>query len=271
MATGSNLLQPKLKDKVAIVTGGCLGIGRGCVDAFVEQGAKVVVFDIEDEEGAKMTATSPNNVGGEIYYIRCDVRDEQNIKKAIESAVEKYGRIDSLVNNAGTHPPSKTIDEFSSDDFRQLFDLNLMSVFLCCKYALPYLRKNKGSSITNIASVAGGYGQDEAVTYCATKGGVIAFSKGLALDEGKHGVRVNAISPGATLTPMYKAWADTQGEYSDLEAVLKEASTYNILRRIGDPREIGEAALFLATGGTYVTGIDMTVSGGMEVGYGKRL
>lgn len=261
----------KLKDKVVIVTGGCKGIGRGCVDVFVEQGGKVVAFDIEDEIGAEIDSTSsPNSTGGEIHYIRCDVRVEDNIKEAVKATVEKYGRIDCLVNNAGWHPPAKTIDDFTSDEFKQLFDLNLLSIFRCCKYALPHLRKTKGS-IINIASIAGGHGQDEAVTYCATKAGIIGLSKGLALDEGKHGVRVNAISPGATLTPMYKSWAATQGDYADLNAVLKEASTYNILGRIGDPREIGEACLFLATGATYVTGIDLPVSGGMEVGYGKRL
>lgn len=261
----------KLKNKVAIVTGGCKGIGRGCVDVFVEQGGKVVIFDIEDAIGAEIDSTGkPNSVGGEIHYIRCDVRDEENIKSAIKLAVEKYGKIDCLVNNAGWHPPAKKIDDFTTEEFRQLFDLNLMSVFTCCKYALPHIRKTKGS-VVNISSIAGGYGQDEAVTYCATKGGVIALTKGLALDEGKHGVRVNVISPGAVLTPMYKSWAATQGQYADLDAVLKEASTYNILSRIGDPREIGEACLFLATGGTYMTGAELPVSGGMEVGYGHRL
>lgn len=250
----------RFKDKVAIVTGGCKGIGRGCVDVLVENGGKVAVFDIDDSIGNTMEPDGP----GEVFYIHCDMTKEDQIKAAVEATVAKYEKIDCLVNNAGWHPPPKTIDGFSSEEFRKLLDLNLIGYFLACKYALPYIRQTKGSVI-NIASGAFTLGQPDSVTYVATKGGVVGLTRALATDEGKHGVRVNAISPGCVWTPLFAEWAKNVDK-EELEKITK----ISILDRFGEPREIGQACLFLAVEATYTTGADISCTAGMDRGYGFK-
>src|SRR5438093_11184256 len=161
------------KDKVVIITGGSHGIGEGCVQAFVAAGAKVV-FCARSEPDGKRLAMEVNASGpGEAQFIRCDVSRIEEIPHLIEEAVTRHGRLDCLINNAGWHPPHKPIDEFSLDDFRNLIELNVIAVFAGCKFALPHLRKTRGS-IVNISSLVAELGQEFATTYCATKGAVSA-------------------------------------------------------------------------------------------------
>ncbi|XP_053381555.1 17-beta-hydroxysteroid dehydrogenase 14-like isoform X2 [Mercenaria mercenaria] len=174
----------RFKDKVAIVTGGCCGIGRGCADVLADHGGQVVVLDVNDEVGTKLNHTN-------MHYIRCDMTKEDEIKNVIEEVVRKYGKIDCLVNNVGGHPGYTNIDELSVQSFKDLLNLNLVSYFTASKYALPHLRKTKGS-IVNITSISGHAGTANSPSYCATKGGGISLTKALAIDEAKHGVRVNA-------------------------------------------------------------------------------
>src|SRR5207249_1959168 len=132
-----------------------------------------------------------NQLGkGEAVFIKCDVSKTDEIQNLIDQTVEKFGRIDCLINNAGWHPPHKPIDEFSVEEFRDLLDLNLVSVFAACKFALPHIRKTKGN-IINMSSLVGTIGQVGATTYIATKGGITALTKALAVDEAAYGIRVN--------------------------------------------------------------------------------
>src|SRR5262249_9649722 len=137
----------------------------------------------------------------------CDVRRTEDIQNFIDTAVSRYGRIDCLINNAGWHPPHKPIDEFSVDELRELMDLNVVSVFAACKYALPWLRRSKGN-IINIASLVATIGQHYATTYAATKGAITAFTKALAIEEAPNEVRVNSVSPGNIYTPLWQEAID---------------------------------------------------------------
>ncbi|XP_064634390.1 17-beta-hydroxysteroid dehydrogenase 14-like [Lineus longissimus] len=253
----------RYKDKVAIVTGGSKGIGEGCVRVFVRHGAKVVFCSRGENEGRQLEEVVNKTGPGESLYVKCDISKEDEIKNLIDTTVEKYGRIDCLINNAGWHPPFTRIDDFSADDFRSLLNLNLVSYFIAGKYALPHLRKTKGN-IINMSSLVGQLGQLGSSTYVATKGGISALTRALAVDEAEHEVRVNTVSPGNVWTPL---WNDASKD-SDDPAMMKEAGAdAQLLGRFGTIEETGELCLFLAAEGTFITGIDVPFSGGAELGY----
>jgi len=190
--------------KVTIVTGGSKGIGEGCVRVFAAAGSKVVFCSRGADDGKALEAEVNATGVGEAAFVKCDVTKPEDIQRLIDFAVEKYGRIDCLINNAGAHPDHRPIDGFSVEDFQALLNLNLVSYFAASKYALPHLRKVKGN-IINMSSLVGKIGQVGAVTYCATKGGIDAFSRALAVDEAQFDVRVNTVSPGNVWTPMWAA------------------------------------------------------------------
>lgn len=256
----------RYRDKVTIVTGGSTGIGKGCVQVFVKHGSKVV-FCARGEAAGRALESEVNAAGpGVATFIQCDVTKEEQIKNVIDKTVEKYGRIDCLINNAGQHPPKTAIDDITADDFRRLLDINLVSYFLFAKYALPHLRKTEGN-IINDTSLVAQIGQPGAVTYVATKGGITAFTKALAIDEAKHNVRVNAFSPGNVWTPM---WEEETKQYSDPESAKKSGADCQLNGRFGTIEEAGLLCLFLATDATFCTGIDINLSGGAELSYGVK-
>jgi NAD(P)-dependent dehydrogenase (short-subunit alcohol dehydrogenase family) len=253
-------------DKVVIVTGGSKGIGEGCVRAFVEAGAKVV-FCARDEAAGQALAREVGARGpGEAVFIRCDVSREAEVERLVDATVERYGRLDCLVNNAGWHPPHRPIDDFTPTEFRELFELNVMSLFVACRRALPHLRKTRGN-IVNMSSLVGAMGQLHATTYVATKGAITAFTKALAVDEAEHGVRVNSISPGNIYTPLWQEAIDAAG---DPAACRADGEAAQPLGRMGTIEEAGRLALFLAAEATFTTGVDHIQSGGAELGYGRK-
>jgi NAD(P)-dependent dehydrogenase (short-subunit alcohol dehydrogenase family) len=251
-------------DKVVIVTGGTKGIGLGCVCAFLDAGAKVVFCSRKQDEGESLASELSSR--GDAYFVRCDVSKPDEVKNLIDRAVEKYGRIDCLINNAGWHPPHRTIDEFTVDEFRDVLDLNLVSIFAACKYALPYIRETKGN-IINMSSLVGGMGQLYAVTYVASKGAITAFTKALAIDEALHGVRVNSVSPGNIYTPL---WQEAIDASDDPEQARSDGDAAQLLGRMGSIEEAGRLCLFIAAEATFTTGVDHIISGGAELGYGRK-
>jgi len=233
-------VRARYKDKVVIVTGGTKGIGLGCVRVFVEEGGSTVLF------------CARNVTEG----------------KAVEAAVNarRRGRIDCLINNAGWHPPHKPIDDFSVQDFRDLLELNLVSMFAACKFALPHLRNVKGNVI-NMSSLVGSMGQLHATTYVATKGAITAFTKALAVDEAAHEVRVNCVSPGNVYTPL---WQEAIDASADPAATRAAGDAAQLLGRMGTIEEAGRLCLYLAADATFTTGVDHILSGGAELAYGRK-
>ncbi len=253
-------------DKVVIITGGSHGIGEGCVRAFVAAGAKVVFCARNDRDGERLAAEVNASGPGEAQFIRCDVSKVEEIQSLIDETVERFDRIDCLINNAGWHPPNKPIDEFSIDDFRGLLDLNLVSIFAACKLALPHLRRAQGN-IINLSSLVGAIGQLHATTYVATKGAITAFTKALAIDEAEHGVRVNSVSPGNVYTPLWQEAIDADPDPDECRA---EGEAAQLLGRMGTIEEVGKLCLFIASEATFTTGVDHVISGGAELGYGRK-
>jgi NAD(P)-dependent dehydrogenase (short-subunit alcohol dehydrogenase family) len=252
------------RDKVVIVTGGTKGIGEGCVRAFLEAGAKVVFCARRQDEGDELAAELGSK--GEAAFIKCDVSNEDETRDLIDKTVEEFGRIDCLVNNAGWHPPHKPIDDFSTQEFRSLLDTNLVSIFAACKYALPHLRKTRGN-IINMSSLVGTMGQLHAVTYVASKGAITAFTKALAIDEAEHGVRVNSVSPGNIYTPLWQIAIDVADDPAKARA---EGDAAQLMGRMGTIEETGRLCVFIASEATFTTGVDHIISGGAELGYGRK-
>eukprot|EP00042_Codosiga_hollandica_P034825 m.249640 g.249640 ORF g.249640 m.249640 type:complete len:239 (-) comp54501_c0_seq1:45-761(-) len=231
--------------RVVIITGGSKGIGEGCVRVFFREGA----------HGA-----------GTVTFVRADVNKAADLQHLVDTTVAKFGRIDCLINNAGWHPNPGSIDDFTADDLESLFHLNVTSAFVMCKLCLPHLRKVQGN-IINMSSLVGSLGQAQAVTYSATKGALIAFTKSLAIDEAKHNVRVNVVSPGNIWTPLWKSWAEGEANF---EQAVDSGDQVQVMRRKGTIQECGELCLFLAAEATFTTGVDHIISGGAEIGYGKK-
>ena len=253
-------------DQVVIITGGSKGIGAGCVRAFVAAGARVVFCARAEQIGQSM-ANEVNQLGpGEAHFVRCDISKVDEIQQLVETTVARHGRLDCLINNAGWHPPHRPIDDFSIAEFRDLLELNLVGMFAACKFALPHLRQTQGN-IINISSLVGVMGQLYATTYVATKGAVTAFTKALAIDEAERGVRVNSVSPGNIYTPL---WQEAIDAASDPGGCRTEGEAAQLLGRMGTIDEAGKLCLFIAADATFTTGVDHIISGGAELGYGRK-
>ena len=252
--------------KVTIVTGGSQGIGEGCVRVFAEAGSTVVFCARGEKDGRTLERKVNAGLPGRALFLRCDVSKEAEVRALVDETVSRYGRIDCLVNNAGWHPPHKPIDDFTAQDLRDLLELNLVSMFVACQQALPYLRKAQGN-IINLSSLVGAMGQLHATTYVATKGAITAFSKALAIDEAANGVRVNSVSPGNVWTPLWKQAVDASPNAAKTRT---DGDAAQLVGRMGTIEEAGRLCLFLAAHATFTTGVDHILSGGAELGYGRK-
>lgn len=262
----TSLLYP---EKVVIITGGSSGIGKGCAQEFVKAGSHVVICCNNEAEGTAVVASLQGEIrgpSGEASFVYCDVRSSDDIRNLIETTISRYDRIDCLINNAGWHPPHKPIDDFSVEEFRELLDLNLVSIFSACKFALPHLRQTRGN-IINMASLVASMGQYHATTYVATKGAITGFTKALAIDEAPHGVRVNSVSPGNIYTPLWQEAIDAAPDPLQYRAAGEGAQ---LLGRMGSAEEVGRLCLFIACAATFTTGVDHIISGGAELGYAQK-
>lgn len=251
-----------LKEKVAIVTGAAKGIGKGCATVMAQAGASVAIIDL-DEAAALALADELTATGVAALALRCDVSSSGEVQTMIDTVVAKFGGLDILVNNAGYHI-SKTIEATSEQEWDYILRNNLKSVFLCSKFAIPHLRRRKGC-IVNMSSMVGLVGQTNAGAYSASKGGIIAMTKGMALDFANDGIRVNCICPGWVQTPLVEDWFRQQ---PDPEAARKYIFGVHPLGRIATPEEVGRAVLFLASeAAAFVTGVALPVDGALTLGY----
>jgi NAD(P)-dependent dehydrogenase (short-subunit alcohol dehydrogenase family) len=255
-------------DKVTIVTGGTMGIGEGCARVFVRAGAPVIICARNQERGRAIAETIAEEEKGTCHFVQCDVTKPDEIEAVINETIKLLDRLDCLINNAGWHPPHIPIDDISIEDFKALLELNLVSYFAASKFALPYLRKTKGS-IINMSSLVGTIGQEFATIYVATKGGITAFTKALAVDEARNGVRVNVVAPGVIATPLAKSFVESK---PDPQQVQDTINSWQWNGRVGTIEEVGEACLFLAGDGAgFITGGELIVSGGAELAYGIKM
>lgn len=253
----------KLQGKVAIITGGSKGIGLGCGRVFAKHGCKVVLA-ARGEEAGKQAEKEIAGLGGTVWFVSTDVTREADMQAAIAAAIDRFGRLDCIVNNAGWHPPAMTIDQTSLADFEQLLRLNLTSTFLGCKLAVPHLRKTRGT-IINMSSEVALIGQAQAPAYVSTKAGQLGLTRGLALDLAKEGIRVNAVCPAGVLTPLMREWAESQ---YDPRAALASVDSWHPLGRMATIDEIGEVCAFLASDeAASITGQVICPDGGAALGY----
>ena len=256
-------IEEEMKGKVAVITGANTGIGFGCAKVFSEAGMNVVMAARRKEKG-EAAAAELNAAGkGECTFFQCDVSDPDQVKALIDFAVEKYVRLDTMVNNAGYNPIHMDACDMSIESYQRVLATNLMGEFYGCKFAIPHLRKTKGS-IINMSSILSKVGQEQTACYSSTKGGINSMTQTIAIEEARHGVRVNAICPGHIMTEIvYKEME----RVADPEAYLDRCNHYSWLGRGGQPEEVGTAALFLASSWAgYITGVTLNVSGGMEFG-----
>jgi len=253
----------KLQDKVAIITGGTKGIGLGCARVFAQHGCAVVLAARGEEDG-RQAEKALTEAGHRAQFVRCDVTSEEDMQALIGVAIETHDRLDCMVNNAGWHPPSTSIDDTSVDEYERLLRLNLTSTFMGCKFAVPHLRQTRGS-IINMSSEVAVIGQGLAPSYVSTKAGQLGLTRALALDLAPDGVRVNAVCPAGVMTPLMQEWADT--EY-DPQAALEMVDSWHPLGRMATAEEIGEVCAFLASGeASFVTGQTVCPDGGAMLGY----
>lgn len=253
----------KLQGKVAVVTGGSKGIGLGCCRVFVRHGCGVVLAARGEEEGRRVEQEL-TAAGGQALFVPCDVTREEDLSRLVEITVDRFGRLDCLVNNAGWHPPAMGIEQTSLAEFERLLRLNLTSTFLASKAAIPHLRRSRGC-IINMSSEVALIGQAQAPAYVTTKAGQLGLTRALALDLAPDGVRVNAVCPAGVMTPLMQEWANTQ---YDPDAALEMVDSWHPLGRMATIEEIGEVCAFLASNEAgFVTGQTICPDGGAMLGY----
>jgi 3-oxoacyl-[acyl-carrier protein] reductase len=256
-----------LKDKVAVVTGSAGGIGKCIVQVYLENGAKVVVADVKDDEGQK-TVTELSRLG-ECKYVHCDVSDRRSVEALVAETLKRFGRIDILVNNAGVniHPKRRTtIDEFPEDEWHKILAVDLTGVFHCSQLVSREMIKRKSGRIINIGSVFGGVPARQQIAYVAAKAGVHNMTGGMAMELAPHGITVNAVAPGSTLTEGTRTlfYGDDAAQKAFRERMLSHVP----LGKPGDGSDIANAVLFLSgEESRYITGHVLTVDGGWTCGY----
>jgi NAD(P)-dependent dehydrogenase (short-subunit alcohol dehydrogenase family) len=248
----------RLDGRVAVVTGGCSGIGLATVRRFAEEGATVVIGDLDDSAGERVA----EEVGG--AYVHCDVTDADEVNRLFATAKERFGSVDVAFNNAGISPPEDdSILTTDLDAWRKVQEVNLTSVYLCCKAALPYMLEQKRGSIINTASFVAVMGAATSqISYTASKGGVLSMSRELGVQFAREGVRVNALCPGPVNTPLLQELFAKDPERAARRMV------HIPVGRFAEPAEIANAVLFLASDeSSFITASQFLVDGGIAGAY----
>ncbi|KAL2503111.1 Short-chain dehydrogenase reductase 2a [Forsythia ovata] len=252
----------RLEGKVAVITGGASGIGESTARLFVQHGAKVIIADVQD----KLGQTVCNNIGSPevISYVHCDVTSDSDVQNAVDMAVSKYGKLDIMFGNAAiTGKGDPTILATEYEDFRRVFDVNVFGVFSCAKHAARVMMPAKKGSIIFTSSVASVTYGDIPHAYVASKTAVVGFTKNLCIELGKHGIRVNCISPFGVATPMLMNGLKITEKEKVVEFVHEIA---NLKGAISETNDVAEAALFLGSDESkYVSGQNLVIDGGYSL------
>ena len=249
-----------LENQVIFLTGGSTGIGLDCAKAYAAEGAKVALV----ARNGKLAAKAADELEGDHIGFACDVSKDADVKSAIDRVLSRYGKLDAIHNNAGIANPSKPLHETTDDEWDDLFNINLKSVLHTTRHGLAALRDNKGC-ILNTSSLVGVIGQEIHAAYTATKGAMNTLTKSMALDYAKDGIRVNAVCPAGSWTPMLHQWADQQPDPAGIARYLDEIHP---LGYCPDGDVIADACVFLISSkARFITGHIMHVSGGAEIGY----
>src|SRR5882724_9414832 len=260
----------QVSGKVAIVTGGASGIGEACAELLAREGASVAVTDVDDLRGPEVVARI-TKAGHEAMFLHQDVTSEPRWIEVVAEVMQRYGRLDVLVSNAGIGIGAPSITQMSLEDWRRQTAINLDGVFLSVKHCLPAMRKTPGGSVIMMSSLAGLRGSANLAGYCATKGGVRLFAKAIAMECATFGdgTRVNSVHPGIIDTPI---WGKIPTEASDSEQNApidpeERAKMATPLGRAGEAVEIAQGVLYLASDASrYVTGTELVIDGGMNAG-----
>ncbi len=254
----------RFADKVVLVTGGAAGIGRGCVEVFHAEGARVAILDrngtLADHLANQLNADRNDSA----WSCACDVANEQQLRASIDAVADRFGRLDCLINNAGMHPPDTRLDDMPLSEAQRVFAINFFSTYVACQAALPHLRKTRGT-IINMSSMTAVLGQRNSTAYAASKGAQLSFTKALALEAASDGIRVNAVLPSNVDTPLMRDWANTLPDPAD---ALKRIAELQPLGRMAVPQEIGRVCLFLASeDASFITGQGIEADGGAALDY----
>lgn len=245
----------RLKDKVAIITGGARGMGAATVRLFAQEGAKVVIADVLDADGGTLAA----ELGGQALFVHHDVTDEASWNRLVETSVATFGGVDVLVNNAGVLL-FRTIAETGKADFERVIGINLTGCFLGTKLVGAHMLARGHGSIVNISSSDGMKGANGLGAYCASKWGIRGLTRVAAMEYGHKGVRVNSVHPGGIDTAMGNPYAEPKAE-------VNKRYTMVPMQRVGDPVEVAQVSLFLASDeSSYLCGAEIAVDGGMLTG-----
>lgn len=248
-----------INGKVALITGAASGIGAGIARFFADAGAKVVIVDINE----KLALDVENDIkerGGAAFFVKCNVTKEADCKAVADAAVEKFGKIDILVNCAGV-ARRHTVETLSEADWDLALNVTLKSVFLMSKHVVPYMKENGGGKIVNIGSGWALKGGDKAVSYCAAKGGVWNMTRAMAIDHGPDNINVNCVCPGDIDTPMLKSECEQLGGVYDEK--YKEECARRPMARLGAPVDVAMCVFFLCSDmAPWVTGSSLVVDGG---------
>jgi len=251
----------RVKDKVALVTGAGAGIGKASALLLAKEGAKVAVGDF-DAAAAEETTEMIRKAGGEAIAVKGDVSVEADCAGMVEMTSAKWGRLDILCNIAGV-VLGGILDKTTDRDWNASMDVNLRSIYLCSRHAIPLMKRSGGGVIVNMASVAGLMGVKNRAAYSASKGGVIALTKSMAIDYVEDGIRVNSICPGTVDSPSLKKRLEALG---DPAAARRDFTARQPMKRFGQPEEIAYAVLFLSSDeSSFITGTEIIVDGGMSL------
>lgn len=250
----------RLKDKVALITGASVGIGRLTAEIFANEGARVVV-NSQSDRGASVTQQIVDR-GGESLFVQGKVQNVDDAKRMVDGTVERFGRIDILVNNAGI-VRSGTVDNSPIEDWDETFSINCRGVFLMSRFSAQQMLTQGGGVIVHNASIAGVKGLKDRASYSASKGAVVALTKAMAIDYVDKNIRVNCVNPGTTLTPSLQERIDA---FDDPVAAKKMFISRQPMGRLGTPEEIASGILYLASDeASFVTGAILNIDGGLTI------